>query len=165
MAAELDAVATELLSEHDLATEVKGVPKEFRTRYRDLYQAFSAAITKLQKDLNLKRAALSETEGKWATDFQKARTARDGALSKLSAHQTVTQQIIKLKEELTSAKNEVAGLEAQLKGETDPAAALTAAIGDLTCDPLLAGFWLVVARLSEPPDVRPNIRPLLLCNL
>lgn len=131
MTAELDAVATELLSERDLTTEVKGVPEEFHTQYHDLYQTFSTVITKLQKDLKVKRAALSETEGKWATDLQKARTARDDALSKLSAHQTVTQQIIKLKEELTGATNDVADLEAQLKGETDPAAALTAAIGEL----------------------------------
>lgn len=131
MVTELGGVATELLSERDLTADVKGAPEAFRVRYHDLYQTFSSAIAALQTSLKGKRETLAETEASWATDFQKARAARDTVLSKLSAHQTVTQQIIKLKEELTAATNQVADLEAQLKSEADPAAALTSAIAEL----------------------------------
>lgn len=128
---ELDASAAELLSERDLASDLKTETADIQQHYRNLFKAFSTGIGQLQKDLKSERALLSSAETGWAAQFAEARAARDKVLEKLSDHKTVTAQIVKLREEITDVKNQIGDLEAKQKSEGGPAGRLTAALAEL----------------------------------
>ena len=127
---ELESVATELLSERDLSTKLKGDVDEVLRRYRDLYAAFDTGLKALRSDLATKRTALTDAETAWAEKFKRARISRDAVLEKLVAHQTVTAQIITLREEITKTTMQVGDLEAELKAQGDPSATLKAALDE-----------------------------------
>ena len=52
-------------------------------------------------------------------------------LKKLGAQKAVTGQIIKLREEITEITNQIGDLEAELKAQGDPSAALNMALSEL----------------------------------
>lgn len=126
-----EASATELLNERDLSTVLKGDVDDVQQHYRGLFRAFNSGLKQLQADLVAKRAALSAAEVEWETKFKKARTERDDVLKKLGAQKAVTGQIIKLREEITEITNQLGDLEAELKSQGDPSAALNAALSEL----------------------------------
>ena len=128
---DLESAATELLSERDLSTDLKGDVDEVRRRYRDLYAAFESGLKALRSDLADKRIALTDAETAWAEKFKQARNSRDAVLVKLEAHQTATAQIIKLREDITEATNQIGDLEAEFKAQGDPSATLTEALDEL----------------------------------
>lgn len=128
---ELKSAATELLSERELSTKLKGDVDEVRRRYRDLYAAFETGLKALRSDLAAKRTALTDAETTWAEKFKQARTSRDAVLEKLGAHQTATAQIIKLREEITETTKQLGDLEAELKAQGDPSATLTVALEEM----------------------------------
>ena len=97
---ELESIATKLLSERDLSTDLKGDVEEVQRRYRDFYAAFQSGLKALRSDLADKRTALGDEETEWSEKFKQARIARDAVLEKLGAHRTATGQIIKLREEI-----------------------------------------------------------------
>ena len=99
--------------------------------YRDLFKTFGTGIKQLRADLAKRRTVLTGAETAWAAKLQQARTARDAVLEKLGAHKTVTAQIIKLREEITELTNQIGDLEARLKAEGDPTAALTKVLAGL----------------------------------
>jgi type III restriction enzyme len=125
---EVDALATELLSERDLKSDIAGDTDAVRQRYGDLYTSFSTGIEKLRTELRAERNTLSTAETAWAKKFKKARAGRDAVLEKLSEHKTVANQIIKLREEITDLTNQIGDLETQIKAAGVPASALTQAI-------------------------------------
>ena len=122
---ELESAATELLSERDLSTDLKHGVDEVRRRYRDLYAAFESGLKALRVDLADKRTALADAETAWADKFKQARISRDAVLEKLGAHKTATTQIIKLREDITEATNQIGDLEAKLNAQGAPSATLT----------------------------------------
>ncbi len=128
---ELEAIATELLNERDLASTLKGPAADFRTRYKEMFASFSGSLAKIRTEMKTKASALSGVETKWSDTHKKVRDARDAVLKKLSAHQTVTSQIIKLKEELTGIVNQIADLEAKIKAQKEPDKSLNIAIAGL----------------------------------
>ena len=128
---ELESIATELLNERDLSTDLKGDVEEVQRRYRDFYAAFQSGFKALSSDLANKRAALGDEETKWNGKFKQARIARDAVLEKLGAHRTVTRQIIKLRQEITETTNQIGDLEAEIKAQGNPSAALTRALDEL----------------------------------
>ena len=128
---ELESVATELLSERDLSTKLKGDVDEVLRRYRDLYAAFDTGLKALRSDLAAKRTALTDAETAWAEKFKCARISRDAVLEKLVAHQTVTALIITLREEITKTTMQIGDLGAELKAQGDPSATLKAALDEL----------------------------------
>ena len=128
---ELESAATELLSERELSTKLKGDADEVQRRYRDFYAAFETGLKALHSDLAAKRTALTDAETAWAEKFKQARTSRDAVLEKLGAHQTVTAQIIKLREEITEITKKLGDLEAELKAQGDPSATLTSALDEM----------------------------------
>ena len=128
---ELESAATELLSERDLSTKLKGDVDEVWRRYRDLYAAFETALKALHSDLTAKRAALTDAETAWAEKFKRARISRDAVLEKLGAHQTATAQIIKLHEDITETTKQIGDLEAKLKAKGNPSTTLKAALDEL----------------------------------
>ena len=113
---ELEAMGKELLGEKDLATTQKGVPVTLRTVYQGLYKEFAKGLEALQMAAGTKRAELTKSEKEWATKLKEKRTARDAVLEKLGAHKTVTNQIIKLKEELTEITKQIGDVEAKDQG-------------------------------------------------
>ena len=128
---ELSSTALELLSERQLSTELKGDVDEVWRRYRDFYAAFASGLKALRSDLTAKRTALTEAEATWAEKFKQARDSRNAVLEKLGAHQTVTTQIIRLREEITETAKQLGDLEAQLKAQGDPTATLTVALHEM----------------------------------
>lgn len=126
----LKTSATELLSERDLSGDAEGADA-VRQQYGALFKSFSDGISRLQKEIEEKRAALTTAEEEWSTGFKEARTARDSVLEKLGAHKTATSQIIKLREEITELTNQIGTLEAKLKADGDPASGLTQTLADL----------------------------------
>lgn len=128
---ELESAATELLGERELSTRLKGDVDEAQRCYRNFYAAFETGLKALRSDLAAKRTALTDAETAWAEKFKQARTSRDAVLEKLGAHQTVTGQIIKLREEITETTKELGDLEAELKAQGDPSATLTSALDEM----------------------------------
>ena len=126
---ELISATTVLLSERDLSTNLKGNVDEVRRRYRDLYAAFESGLKALRSDLADKRTALTDAETAWAKRFKQARISRDTVLEKLGAHKTATAQIIKLRENITEATNQIGDLEAELKAQGAPSSTLTETLG------------------------------------
>lgn len=59
-------------------------------------------------------------EETWAKNFAAIRDARDKVLEKLSAHTNATNQIKKLREEITELNNQLGDLEAELKAVGEP---------------------------------------------
>ena len=131
MMQELESVATQLLEERDLSTDLKDYANEVRRRYRELYTAFDTGLRAMCSDIANKRTALNDAEVAWAEKFERARTSRDAVLEKLGAHQTATAQIIKLREDITKATNKIGDLEAELRGQGDPSASLRADLNEL----------------------------------
>lgn len=129
--AELNALGDELASERDLVTTLGDETKDVRERYREMYAAFSQALAQLRTDLKTKRDALATAETAWAGKLKAARAERDGALSKLASHKTVTAQIIKLREDIATATAEIGDLEAEIKAQGDPSAEVIAAVAAL----------------------------------
>ena len=78
--AELEASATELLSERDLSTELRDDVSDVQQRYRELFAVFDSGLRQLQGHLKTKRGELSAAELEWTTKFNKARIARDSVL-------------------------------------------------------------------------------------
>ena len=128
---QLESAATELLSERDLSTELKGDIDEVRQRYRDLYAALETGLKALRSDLAAKRTALNDAETVWAERFEQARTSRNVVLEKLGTHKTATAQIINLREDVTNTTNQIGDLEAELKAHGDPPGTLEAALDEL----------------------------------
>ena len=128
---ELEVSAAELVNERDLSTDLKGEVEAVQQSYRDLFKTFGTGIKQLRADLAKRRTVLTGAETAWAAKLQQARTARDAVLEKLGAHKTVTAQIIKLREEITELTNQIGDLEARLKAEGDPTAALTKVLAGL----------------------------------
>ena len=129
--AELEASATELLSERDLSTELRDDVSDVQQRYRELFAVFDSGLRQLQGHLKTKGGELSAAELEWTTKFNKARIARDSVLARLGAHKTATGQIIKLREEVTEVTNQIGDLEAKLKAQGDPSSALSTALAEL----------------------------------
>ena len=128
---DLESAATELLSERVLSTDLKGDIDQVRRRYRDLFAAFESGLKALRSDLADKRIALTDAETAWAEKFKQARNSRNAVLEKLGAHQAATAQIIKLREDITEATNQIGDLEAELKAQGDPSATLTEVLDEL----------------------------------
>jgi type III restriction enzyme len=128
---ELAATARELSNRRDLTTSLSDDGKDIQERYDAFFQEFAKGIDKLQKDVTAKRSALSEAEQQWATKYQAAREARDGALEKLKEHKGVTAQIVKLREEAARLTNEIGDLDAQIKAQGDAASKLNSSIAAL----------------------------------
>ena len=128
---ELNTVATELLSERDVDTDLTGSPDEICKSYRTFFNIFSTGIEGLINDLYRKRAALKTAESSWAELFKKARDDRDSVLEKLGEHKVVTAQIIKLREQITELTTQIGDLEAGLNAAGDPAEDLKEATGKL----------------------------------
>ena len=128
---DLESLSNELTGERDLSTTIKDHVKQVQQRYRDLYAAFESGLKALRSDLADKRTALADEETAWAEKLKLARNSRDGVLEKFGAHQTATAQIIKLREEITEATNQLGDLEAKIKGQGDPSTTLTGALDEL----------------------------------
>lgn len=128
---EVEATASELLSERDLSSNLKGDVDDVHDRYRELFSAFDSGMKMVLADLAARRATLTDAETTWAEKFKQARTARDRVMEKLGSHQTVTGQIIKLREEITEIANQIGDIEAQLNAQGDPSATLKAALDEL----------------------------------
>ncbi|MDE0624369.1 MAG: AAA family ATPase [Bryobacterales bacterium] len=128
---ELESAATELLGERDLSSDLTADVDEVRRRYRDLYAALESGVNALRSDLADKRAAFDDAETAWAEKFKQARTSRDAVLEKLGAHKTATAQIIKLREEITEATNEIGDVTVRLKAQGDPLTDLQKALNEL----------------------------------
>ena len=128
---ELEASATELLSERDLSTNLKDDVVDVCKSYHELFKAFKSGLEQLQADLTAKRSKLSIAESGWVIRFEKARNARDDVLKKLGAHKTVTSQIILLREQITELNNQIGDLETKLKTHGDPSKGLTEAVTKL----------------------------------
>ena len=128
---ELESTSSELTGERDLSTNLKDDVKQVQQRYRDLYAAFESGLKALRSDLAGKRTALADQETAWAERLKLARKSRDAVLEKFGAHQTATAQIIKLREEITEATNQLGDLEAEFKGQGDPSTTLTDALDEL----------------------------------
>ena len=128
---ELESAATELLGERDLSSDLTADVDEVRRSYRDLYAALESGVNTLRSDLADKRAAFDDAETAWAEKFKEARTSRDAVLEKLGAHKTATAQIIKLREEITEATNEIGDATVRLKAQGDPLTDLQKALNEL----------------------------------
>ena len=127
----LESAAMELLSEHGLSTGLKADVDEVRQRYRDLYVAFESGLIALRNDLAEKRSALTDVEEAWLDKFRQARIARDAVLEKVGTHGTVTTQIIKLREEIAEAAEQIGDFEARLKVQGDPSVTVADALEEL----------------------------------
>ena len=128
---EMESAATELLGERDLSSDLTADVDEVRRRYHDLYTALESGVNALRSDLADKRTAFSDAESAWAEEFKQARTSRDAVLEKLGAHKTATAQIIKLREEITEATNQIGDVTVHLKAQGDPLTDLQKALEDL----------------------------------
>ena len=128
---EMDSAATRLLNERDLSTDLQVDAHEVQRRYREFYAAFKSGMNALRSDLADKRAAFSAAETAWTEKFRQSRTSRDLVLEKLGAHKTATAQIIKLREEITEATNQIGDIEVRLKAQGDPSADLQVALDEL----------------------------------
>lgn len=124
MVEKLGSASTELLLESDLSTELETDTEQVRRQYRELYVSFESGLNTLRSDLVKKRAALSSAEAAWGEKFEQARGARDAVLKKLGTHQSATEQIIKLREQITESTEQIGDLQTQLKAEGDPSATL-----------------------------------------
>ncbi len=122
---ELETANSELLSERDLSSDLKGVVDEVRRGYREFYEVFESGLKTLRSNLADKRTVLNDADTAWAERFKQARDSRDAVLEKLGAHQTATANIIKLREDITKATNQIGDLESELKAQGDSSAALT----------------------------------------
>ena len=127
----LESLSNELTGERDLSTKLKDNVEQVQQRYRDLYAAFESGLKALRSDMADKRTALAVEETTWREKLQLARNSRDAVLEKFGAHQTVTAQIIKLREEITEATNQIGDLQAEIKGQGDPSTTLTDALDEL----------------------------------
>ncbi len=129
---ECQAMTTELLNEHDLGTDLEfDEVSQIQKRYKVLYKAFETGLEQVIKQVGTDRTALVEAEMVWSEKFSKARTNRDSVLEKLSAYQTVTSQIINLRERISELTNQIGDLKTKLKGFGDPRADLATAIENL----------------------------------
>lgn len=126
--ADLTALESELASERDLTSSLAGETEDIRLRYGEFFKAFAQGLENLRKDLKHKRATLHSAETAWGDVFKEARSARDGALSKLASHKTATAQIIKLREEIAAANEKIGDLEGQLKAQGNPSEEVTRAV-------------------------------------
>ncbi|MBY4611610.1 AAA family ATPase [Rhizobium sp. 9T] len=124
IATDLDALATELLSERDLSAPIAGKANKVRTHYSALFKTFSMAIATLKEQIAAERKALTSAETDWAGELKSLRTARDGVLEKLGAHKSVTAQIIQLREEEAEVANQIGDLEARISSNGDPSEGL-----------------------------------------
>ncbi|MCX8281779.1 AAA family ATPase [Phyllobacterium sp. 0TCS1.6C] len=131
MLSELEASATELLNERDLSHSLPGKADEIRSQYAALFKTFSSGLATLHDDISKHRAFLATAETSWEADYKAARAARDAVLDKFSAHRTVTAQIIKLREEIVDATNQIGDLEADIHADGDPSGGLRAALKSL----------------------------------
>ena len=127
----LETVSVELLNKHDLSTDLKGDGDNVQQSYRDFYTAFDSGISKLREDLKAKRAALKTAEVEWGRKFMEARTVRDDVLNKLGTQRAVTEQIIRLRREITILTNQIGDLKAQPKIQDDPTTRLEDALDQL----------------------------------
>ena len=127
----LEAVDMELRNERDLSTELEGTAQFVQRCYRELYAAFGSGISALREDVAAKRDALGVAESKWKAEFQQAVTKRNDVLKQLSDQRTVTEQIIKLREEITKHTNQIREIEEKRRIQGDPAKQLEAALGRL----------------------------------
>lgn len=129
---ELEATSTELEGARDL----KPLPNEQETEaltqaYLGLYGAFETGLNGLLKDLRGQRENLSKIEAAWVDALGLARTARDAVLEKLGEHKAVTDQIIKLREQVSELTNQIGDLETELKSFANPDELLATAEAEL----------------------------------
>ncbi|WP_083686586.1 TrlF family AAA-like ATPase [Rhodoferax koreensis] len=99
-----------------------------RSQYKALVETFAAGIADLRSKMQPLRGALTEAETAWKGKLTEMRKARDDTLAKIGSHKSVTDQIIKLRGELSEHLQKLAVLDAELAEGGDPAAALKAAL-------------------------------------
>lgn len=105
--------------------------EELRSQYAALVQTFAVGIADLRRKSQPLRSALTEAETAWKGKLAEKRKARDDTLSKIGSHKSVTDQIIKLRGELSDHAQKLAVLDAELAEGGDPAAAVKAALDAL----------------------------------
>lgn len=118
---------SELSSARDLSNAQSDEAKAVRQRYNDLFEAFDTGLRALEVGIKQQRQYMTSAEEVWASTFAAFRNARDKVLAKLSAHLTATDQIKKLREEISELNNQLGDLEAELKAAGDPSEQLTKA--------------------------------------
>jgi len=131
---ELIKLLSDAETDQSAATDLPaGLPEtsEIRRLYAALVQTFGSGISDLQKLTAPLRAELSTAEANWAAHLGEMRKARDAVLSKIGAHKTVTDQIIKLRENLSSQTQKLTELEAAIAAVGDPADDLRLALDSL----------------------------------
>lgn len=127
----VEALAKELGVKRELPNQADAEAQDFDKAYAEFYHDLTANLAALTSSLTSKRSALRAAAAKWATVAQNARLDRDGALAKLSEHQVATANIIKLREEIATANDVIADLEARKRTIGDPSAELVSAIASL----------------------------------
>lgn len=127
MLSELQAGISELSNARDLSAAQGNEAEAVRQQYSDLFKAYDSGIRALEAKIKGRRQSMTVTEESWAKSFAAIRAARDSVLEKLSAHTNATNQIKKLREEITDINNQLGDLEAELKATGDPTAQLTEA--------------------------------------
>jgi type III restriction enzyme len=123
----LENAARDLAKAWDLPNELPETEK-VRSHYAALVQTFAAGIAELRSKTQPLRGALTEAETAWKGKFAEMRKARDDTLAKMGSHKSVTDQIIKLRGELSEQTQKLALLDAELATSGDPAATVKAAL-------------------------------------
>jgi chromosome segregation protein len=98
--------------------------KGLRDHYATLVKTFASSIAELRDKAKPLRDALTGAETDWQGKLTEMRNARDSTLAKMGSHRSVTDQIIKLRGELSEHTQRIAVLDAELAQAGDPACAL-----------------------------------------
>lgn len=130
--ADLKIVADELLDERDLDSDLTDDEvTNFQNKYKTLYDSFKLGISDLSEKLTSDYSSLSASEGEWSQVYAAAKVSRNSVLEKFGEHQTVTNQIIKLREVITDLTIRIGDNEALLRELGDPSDGLKDAIKSL----------------------------------
>ena len=111
---ELSALATEKIVELEYSID-SDLGANVIQCYEELLNVFESGLKQLQVDVSDKREKLLIEEKKWLDKFRKARKGRDKVLNKFKAHQSVTNQIIRLRELISEVDSQIGDLKSGLE--------------------------------------------------
>ena len=127
----LESVDLDLRTERDISTDLDGAAESVQLNYRKFFAAFESGITELREDLAAKRAALTTSESEWGKVYEYALNRRNDVLAKIGNQETVTSQIISLRQEVTDLTNQIGDLEEQRRIQGNPSERLEAVLSKL----------------------------------
>lgn len=117
----LGDISKELTFERDLTS---ALPEEeiaaISDAYQKFYSLFNIGITDLIKNLGVAKENVFSAQTEWPAVYEASKAARNAALEKLGAHRTVTDQIIRLRQEVGEISEVIADLVARLEALQDP---------------------------------------------